>query len=68
MSAKSIWASKTFWLNLLVALATFVVEVSPAGPELGVDPKWVLIAVTAANIILRYVTTQPVTLSRAPES
>lgn len=63
---KSIFKSKTFWFNTLAGLGAILVEVSNILPDVGLDPKWVLFSVAIINIILRYVTTQPVALS-APE-
>jgi hypothetical protein len=60
--AKPLWKSKTLWTNLLVALAAMLVELS-AVPDLGVDPKWVIVALAVVNAGLRLLTTQPVAVS-----
>lgn len=61
MIAKNILESKTFWLNALTLVAAILVELSTI--ELpGIDPKWVIMALTIVNIIIRLYTTQPVTV------
>lgn len=60
---KSIFLSKTFWYNLLSGLALFF-----ALPEFtnlfGPDTlRYVLLAHAAVNILLRYVTVAPVSVS-----
>lgn len=57
---KSIFSSKTFWFNLLSGLATLFAlpQISAlAGPE---NLKYLAAAVAAVNILLRYITTGPV--------
>lgn len=56
--------SKTVIVNALVLLATVIVEFSAFGPDFSLDPKHVVMAVTAANIILRFTTSDPVTVSK----
>ncbi len=58
MNAKSIFASKTFWFAVLTAAG------SAAWPFLKdyVTPEQAGLIVAAANIVLRFVTTQPVTV------
>jgi hypothetical protein len=51
---KSIFASKTFWFNLASTVLIFSGTLPPS--------KGVLIAATAANIGLRMITSQAVTL------
>lgn len=61
MNAKSIFLSKTFWVNVIT------VFVSIAGYASGmVPPEWqafLLPAVAIANIVLRAITNQPVTIT-----
>lgn len=66
MTPKPLWQSKVLWTNLLVALAALLVELSNV-PDLGVDPKWVVIALAAVNGALRLVTSQPVSATPPPE-
>lgn len=58
---KSIWASRTFWVNAL----TIVVSVATAVSGM-VEPQVAAIVtgllVPAVNIVLRYITTETVTL------
>ena len=56
MDAKSIFASKTFWLNLVGA----VVIVAQALPE-----KYSVPTLALLNILNRFLTDQPVTLFRS---
>lgn len=62
MQAKSVWKSKTFWVNMLVLAAGVVGYVG--GHDVIQDyPTVVAISgavVGAINIVLRLVTTQPV--------
>ncbi len=53
--AKSIFSSKTFWVNLGVA-----VILGLFGVEIGVDPQMELFLVGLVNIVLRIVTKEPV--------
>lgn len=66
MNSKVWYQSKTVWLNLLVvivALLGFVV--SPDFPlELGQYAEYVTLALAILNIILRFVTGQPITLKK----
>ena len=54
MNPKSILASKTFWLNVAGVLVTF------SGM---LPPEYGALATALANIINRFFTTQPVTLT-----
>ena len=59
--AKSIWTSKTFWFNILTGGLALVDQLSPMLPEnlRGAIPTIVMVG----NILLRFVTTQPVSIS-----
>ena len=57
---KSIWSSRTFWFNVLSGVALFF-----ALPELAallpMDAiRYIVLAQAAINIVLRYITTQPI--------
>lgn len=60
---KSWYTSKTIWFNALtVALAIIgflMVTQSTSGLPLDLDPKWLVIASGIINIILRFMTNQP---------
>ena len=64
-NVKGLWKSKTFWLNL-IALFTQLIEVLPLDPSIkAVTPNagaGFVTALGAANIAMRYMTTQPVTV------
>jgi len=54
---KSIFASKTLWFNLFGGLVALVPDVATKIPE-----PWGALVLVVGNILLRYVTTQPVAL------
>jgi hypothetical protein len=55
--SKSIFASKTFWLNVAGIIATV------AGGAAGIlPPQYAAIAMGVANILNRFLTVKPVTL------
>lgn len=61
MEAKSIWTSKTFYLNIALVIAAILQQ------YLGIDlaPQDLEIFIAAAlNIAVRFLTTQPVTLKK----
>jgi len=57
--SKSLFASKTFWMN--VALPAILAALKSAGYHVTMEEAMAVIG--AINIILRYVTTQPVHLT-----
>ncbi len=62
MNSKSIWLSKTFWFNAItggLAILDQITPVLPASVQAAL-PTVILIG----NIALRFLTTQPVTLSK----
>ena len=62
MKAKSIFVSKTFWVNVLL----LIVAVAPGlmdMPELQLSKEWLGIIVLVANTILRLVTKTPATIT-----
>lgn len=66
MDSKSIFSSKTFWVNLLTGIVT------AGGYATGnIPPSWapyIAAAVGTANILLRAITTQPVHIVSPPDA
>lgn len=64
MDEKSIFASKTFWTNVLalaVLLIGVVIEQNASNPVLPKDWEgWLAMVLAAANVVLRFITSQPV--------
>lgn len=56
--AKSIFLSKTFWVNVLSILVTVFNQDFLTG--LGLSPQYQIIVLGVINLILRLITTQPV--------
>ena len=61
METKSLFQSKTFWVNLASGLSAVIALIDPS--LLGVDPRWLLLASGAVNIFLRTITSGAVSLS-----
>ena len=62
MNAKSIFTSKTFWFNVLTGGLAILDQVTPVLPP---SVQSALPAVIMlGNLLLRYLTVQPVTLSK----
>ena len=55
---KSILKSKTFWVNIAVAVILGIL-----GLEIGVDPSTELLILSLVNIGLRVITKEPVNLA-----
>lgn len=60
MGTKSIFVSKTFWLNVALAGAAIVQQVT--GTEIASGEVEALVA-AALNIVMRFVTVEPVKLA-----
>ena len=60
MNDRALWHTKTFWFNVISAglLIAALPEFSTLIPELWI--KYVVFAQAAGNIVLRYITTDPV--------
>lgn len=54
---KSIFKSKTFWVNIIVAVILGILDIN-----IGVDPQTELVLVGLINIGLRFATKEAVTL------
>lgn len=63
---KPFYASKTFWANVIVVA---VAVLAYLGAQPGLIPAefgpWVLAGVGALNIVLRFMTNEPITLKRS---
>jgi len=58
-NSKSIFSSKTFWINLLMALAVIIPELVDLG--FNIPAKWSGLAIVVVNLILRLMTTTAIT-------
>ena len=68
--SKSIFTSRTFWLNIL-ALLNELIKILPLNPSLQgytVPTEVVASALPVANIVLRRFTSQPVTIIPEPST
>jgi hypothetical protein len=58
---KSIWQSKTFWLNVL-SIAVAILAITK--PELlPISPEWLAWIMGVLNILIRFLTNGPVSLT-----
>lgn len=57
---KSIFQSKTFWVNLITFL--LVILGQDVLVSIGLTAKLQMVIITTLNVILRFITNQPVTL------
>lgn len=60
-NTKSIFASKTFWVNAITILLAIFAITDPAA--IGINPAHFLWAAGVLNIFLRYLTNQPVSIT-----
>ena len=58
-NSKSILNSKTFWINLLMALAVVIPELVDLG--FNIPAQWSGLAIVVVNLILRLMTTTAIT-------
>ena len=60
MGTKSLFSSKTFWMNAIA----FSVEIFQSLADTQVVPEqWILVGLPIANIVMRWITKDPVTLT-----
>jgi hypothetical protein len=60
-ATKPIWQSKTFWLNVLVIAAAILAITDPT--LIPIDPKWLVWMTGVLNILVRFLTNEPVSLT-----
>ena len=58
---KSIWSSKTFWFNVITILLGFAEVVAKTYP---IPPEVLALIIGLGNLVLRMITSQPVTIGR----
>jgi hypothetical protein len=65
MEGKPFYQSKTFWFNLLALVATIAASFGYAEFTPGAEiEQYALVAVTIINLVLRFITVQPVTATK----
>lgn len=60
MFSKSIFKSSTFWINVGVAVAAWLLHHEAVMSDAGIDAHAQLFIIAIANIVLRYKTTEAV--------
>jgi uncharacterized membrane protein len=63
MPSKPFWESKTFWVNLVLALIAILELATDALPLPEGSGVWLVFIIGVLNIVLRFVTVQPVSLT-----
>ena len=66
METKSVFSSKTLWANVIVMLVTAITAIQGDLANY-VDPEVVVFLLGVLNVFLRFITTQPVTLTGTPK-
>lgn len=68
MQTKPFWESRTVWFNALTMVAALLVllmEMSAAGTlPFSVDARWIVLGQAIINLVLRFVSNQPLTRSK----
>lgn len=67
VEAKPWYRSRVVWANLIAALVAIAAELQNALPLPEQVSTYVVAAVAVANVILRFVSVQPVTVSAQPQ-
>lgn len=65
MDPKPFWESRTFWANALVALSAILLLATQQFELSERVLEWLLFASGVTNILLRFVTSQPITTGHA---
>jgi hypothetical protein len=78
MKAKTMWTSKTFWLNVITGLVATIAVLNEVQVELlafadileipAWVTRWLLLVNTIANIVLRRISDLPARFSAKPET
>jgi hypothetical protein len=61
-NSKPFWKSKTIWFNVAVFFLTWLTAHSAILPALGANTQLQVSIISVANLILRYLTTKPITV------
>jgi hypothetical protein len=67
LPAKALWHSKTFWINILAALAVLIPEIAKL-PALAVHSQVLAVALACVNVVLRLSTSQAVTVNPSKQN
>lgn len=65
-TGKAIWQSKTFWLNAISIVLAILAITEPT--LIPIDPKMLLWITAVLNIVLRFLTNQPVSVTGSKSS
>jgi hypothetical protein len=63
MPSKPFWESKVFWVNLVMAVIAILELATDALPLPEGSGVWLVFIIGVLNIVLRFVTVQPVSLT-----
>lgn len=63
MTPKPWWQSATIWVNVAGAVAAWLLENSDVLGSAGIDPAAQMAILAVANIVVRFKTRRPVTLT-----
>lgn len=63
MDVKNILQSKTFWINLVIMILTWILQNQGVLTQVGISSATITMIVTVANIVLRLISNQGVSLT-----
>jgi len=62
---KEFWRSKTFWVNALALVAAFLPPIREfLVTQFGLSSEWTVSLLAFVNVVLRFLTNQPITMRR----